>query len=574
MLHIFHFGVHPEKECYKAALWMLGFDRGEKVTGTEAPLEQGVLSISSSAVRDQLERVLSADGFKRSPRMAGFLRFVVSETLAGNADRLKEYVIAVDVFGRDTSFDPNTSAVVRVEASRLRHRLQEYFLGPGRDDPIEIALPPGSYVPSFKTRSRHEDLGPASKTPLALPDKPSIAVLPFTNIGDDIEQGYFADGIVEDLITALSRINWLFVTARSSTFTYKGRAVDVRQVGSEMGVGYVVEGSVRRAGGRIRVSAQLIDATTGNHLWARHLDRDMGEIFALQDEITDMIAGTIEPELGAAERERAVRRPPESLEAWGLYQRGLDHMYRFTAEDNQEAQRLLGLAAVADPRFAAPLGAQAYVLFIDFILGFADDPDQVRGEAVAAGRAGVARDGKDPMARFGLGRALNLTGDIESALSELTTALELNPNFALAHLGVGVSLLIARRPYEAIEALDIAIRLSPHDPILWTMEAARARAYIEIGDDEHAVSDAWRACRHPNTSFWAYLTLVSALANLGRDAEVETARAALFELWPEFSMSTFANIDPLPPAATRRWREGLHKAGFDYPTTTEPGGYA
>jgi adenylate cyclase len=537
------------------------------VTRSENASEQGVSPVSPNAVRAQMERVLSADGFKRSPRMAGFLRFVVSETLAGNADRLKEYVIAVEVFGRDASFDPNTSAVVRVEASRLRHRLQEYFLGPGRDDPIHIALPPGSYVPRFKTGSRREQRVPGSGVPLPLPDKPSIAVLPFTNIGDDAEQGYFADGIVEDLITALSRINWLFVTARNSTFTYKGRAVDVRQVGSEMGVRYVVEGSVRRAGGQIRVSAQLIDATTGNHLWAHNLDRDMGDIFALQDEITDMIAGAIEPELGAAERARAVRRPPESLEAWGLYQRGLDHMYRFTSEDNREARRLLGLAAAADVRFAPPLGALAYVRFLDFILGFTDDPERARAEAVAAGRAAVARDGKDAMARFGLGRALKLTGDIESALSELTIALELNPNFALAHLGFGMALFITERYHEAIEALDIAIRLSPHDPVLWTMESARAMALIEIGEDEHAVSDARAACRHPNTSFWAYLTLSSALANLGRDAEVEKARDALFESWPDFSMSAFANMMPLPPAATRRWREGLHKAGFDFPTT-------
>jgi TolB-like protein len=544
------------------------------VTKSERKLERGDLAVSSIDVREQLERVLSAEGFRRSHRMAGFLRFVVSEALAGNAERLKEYVIAVDVFGRDTSFDPNTSAVVRVEASRLRHRLQEYFLGPGRDDPIEIALPPGSYVPRFETRSRHEDPGLGSNAPLALPDKPSIAILPFTNIGDDIEQGYFADGIVEDLITALSRINWLFVTARNSTFTYKGRAVDVRQVGTEMGVRYVVEGSVRRAGGRIRVSVQLIDAATGNHLWANNLDREMGDIFALQDEIADMIAGAIEPELGAAERERAVRRAPESLEAWGLYQRGLDRMYRFTANDNREAKRLLGLAAARDNRFAPPLGALAYVLFMDFVLGFADDPDQVRGEAVAVGRAGVVRDGKDPMARFGLGRALSLTDDIESAISELAIALELNPNFALAHLGFGMALTVAGRHHEAIEALGTAIRLSPHDPILWTMEAARAVAHIEIGEYEHAVSDARRACRHPNTSLWAYIHLLSALANLGRDAEVEYARAALFKSWPDFSMATFAKMVPLSFATSRRWREGLHKAGFDFPETANPGGYA
>ncbi len=291
--------------------------------------------------------------------MAEFLQFVVSETLAGNAVRLKEYAIAVDVFGRDTSFDPNTNAVVRVEASRLRHRLQEYFLGPGRGDPVHITLPPGSYVTRFDTSPRREERVPERQAPLALPDKPSIAVLPFTNIGDETEQGYFADGIVEDLITALSRIRWLFVTARNSSFTYKGRAVDVKQVGLEMGVRYVLEGSVRRAGNRIRISAQLIDASTGYHLWANHFDRELENMFALQDEIIDMIAGAIEPELSAAERERAVRRPPDSLKAWGLYQLGLNQMYRFTADGNRDAHRLLSLAAADDPLFAAPLGVQA-----------------------------------------------------------------------------------------------------------------------------------------------------------------------------------------------------------------------
>jgi hypothetical protein len=166
------------------------------VTRSENASEQGVSPVSPNAVRAQMERVLSTDGFSRSPRMSGFVRFVVSETLAGNAGRLKEYAIAVEVFGRDDSFDPNTNAVVRVEASRLRRRLQEYFLDPGRDDPVHIALPSGSYVPTFKIESARQDGVPGSRAPLALPDRPSIVVLPFTNIGDDVEQGYFADGSI------------------------------------------------------------------------------------------------------------------------------------------------------------------------------------------------------------------------------------------------------------------------------------------------------------------------------------------------------------------------------------------
>ena len=507
-----------------------------------------------------------SDGFERSPRMARFLRFVVSETLAGNASRLKEYVIAVEAFDRDTSFDPKTNAVVRVEASRLRHRLREYALGPGRGDAIHITLPPGSYVPCFQSATQVPEI----RDLLALPDKPSIAVLPFTNLGDDPEQGYFADGIAEDLITALSRIHWLFVTARNSTFTYKGRAVDVKQVGREMGVRYVVEGSVRRAQDRIRVSAQLIDASTGSHLWAKRFDREMEDIFALQDEITETIAAALEPEIGTAERERAVRRPPESLKAWGLYQHGLDRMYEFSAEGNRQATRLFGLAATGDPRFAAPLGAMAYVGFLDHVLGYRNDHDQTKADALAAGRGGVARDDKDPMAHFGLGRAFSLTRQIENAISELAIATELNPNFAFAYLGMGHALSLAGRNHEAIAALDTAIRLSPHDPILWTMENLRAVAHLEIGEFEKAVADAKLACRHPNTSFWSYLTLASGLSRLGQEQEVAEARSVLFDFWPEFSMSDFAKMVPFDPSTWPNWRDGLHNAGFVFPDRTEP----
>ena len=567
MLHIFHLGIHPEKGRYKATLWMLGFERGEKVTGTEAPLEQGVPSISSTAVRNQLERVLSADGFKRSPRMAGFLRFVVSETLAGNAGRLKEYVIAVDVFNRDTSFDPNTSAVVRVEAGRLRHRLQEYFLGPGRDDPIEIALPPGSYVPGFKTRSRHEDPGPGSKAPLALPDKPSIAVLPFTNIGEDTKQDYFADGIAEDLITALSHIRWMFVTARNSSFAYKGQSPDVRKVGQELGVRYVVEGSVRKGSNRIRVSAQLIDATIGNHVWADRYDRDLAELFDLQDEITEAIVAAIEPAIGEAERDRAKRKPPDNLDAWESYQRGLWHMYQFTAEGNVAARNFFTRAIALDGQFAPPHGALAYTLFIDVHLGFAQSREDTIATAIAWGRDGIAVDDKDPMSHFGLGRVLMMAGEYQAALTELEIAVDLNPNFALAHLGLGTAREAIGRSHDAIKSLDTAIRLSPHDPILWTMENARAAVRIGLGDYEQALDDARQACRHPNTGFHSYLSLASALAHLDRLDEARAALDNVYRLKPEFSWQTVvahASYSKMAEPGSN-FGVGLRKAGLDVP---------
>ena len=403
---------------------------------------------------------------------------------------------------------------------------------------------------------------PATGT-LTLPDKPSIAVLAFDNLSRNPDQDYLADGISEDLITALSRIHWLFVTARNSAFTYKGGAVDVKQVGRELGVRYVFEGSVRQAGNRIRVSAQLIDAITGNHLWAERYDRELEDIFALQDEITGTIAAAIEPELGAAERERAVRRPPESLEAWGLYQRGLDHLYRFTKTDNLEAKRLFHAAADGDSRFAAPLGALAYALYFEFVLQFTETADITVGEAMDAGRAAVSRDEMDHVAHFGLGRACEIAGNYPEAIAELEKTIELSPNFALAHLGLAVVLNATGRPTEAIEHEETAIRLSPRDPVRWGVETQLAASYILLEDFKRAAEAGRRACRHPNAGFWAYLNLIAALANLDLMEEATAAVNSLHARWPNFSLARHQT--EIGPYLTfqNSWNEGLRKAGID-----------
>ena len=223
--------------------------------------------------------------------------------------------------------------------------------------------------------------GPAA---LELPDKPSIAVLPFSNMSGDPEQDYFADGITEDIITALSRVRWLFVIARNSTFAYKGASPDVRQVSRDLGVLYVLEGSVRRGGNRIRITAQLIEATTGRHVWADRYDRDLGDVFALQDDLTETLIAAIEPELSTAERERAIRKPPETLDAWSWFQRGLWHHYRFTKEDNAEAQVLFRKAIALDPTFSRALAALAHALYWDTLFGFTETPQENAGRSRAA----------------------------------------------------------------------------------------------------------------------------------------------------------------------------------------------
>ena len=524
----------------------------------------------STAVQEQLRRVVASDSFRNSRSMTNLLRFVVSQTLAGNEHRLKEYVIAVEVFDRDKSFDPRTNAVVRVEASRLRHRLREYFLGPGRGDPIQIELPAGSYVPQFRTAPARAKRAakptcvavPPWEASLALPDRPSILVLPFVFLGEDQRRQCVADGIAEELTIALSRTHWLHVSARNSAFAHKGRAADVGHVVRNLGVRYALEGSVRQVGNRIRVFARFIDAITGNVLSARRYDRELDDSFVLEEEIAQRIAAAVQLELAAAERERAMRRPPQSLDAWGLYQRGVAHMHRFTSEDSRRAKQLFRRAAAADPQFASPLGALAYVAFLDFVLGFTDAPGETIADAVLAGRAALARDDKDPMGHFGLGRAMSLAGKLGSAMRELEIAIELNPNFAPAYLGVGGALSLAGRHREAIDALDIAIGLSPGDPMLWTMENMRALSHIEVAEFDDAVEDGRLACRHPNTVPWSYLTLISALSNLDREAEAREVRDALFERWPDFSLSRFRRTVPFDPATVPNWREGLRRAGI------------
>jgi TolB-like protein len=526
---------------------------------------------SPAAVREELRRVLASEGLRQSKRMADLLRFVVSETLAGRADRLKEYLIASEVFGRDESFDPRTNALVRVEASRLRHRLREYFLGPGRDDPLHIDLPAGTYVPRFRTATGGVGMQavgafiavPQREALLTPSERPSIAVLPFQFLGNDQRQRFIADGVAQELIAALSRIHWLRVIARNSTLAFTGTAAEMKQVGRETRARYLLGGSARLAGTHIRVFAELVDAITGNVLWAHRYARELGDVLDREEEVGQTIAAAVEREVTAAERERAVVGTPDRLDAWGLYQRGMHHMYRFTGEHSQLAKQLFRLAGAADPRFAAPFGALAYAGFLDFVLGFTDAPGKTIAEAIAIGRDAVARDDADPMAHFGLARALSLTGMLNLAKSEIEIAIELNPNFGPAYLGMGGALSFAGRHREAVDVLDVAIRLSPRDPMLWTMEHMRAWSHIELGKFDKAVDDAQLACRHANTVPWAYITLVSALSNLDREEESRDVRAALFARWPDFCASRFARTVPFDYANAPKWRQGLRRAGLD-----------
>jgi TolB-like protein len=400
--------------------------------------------------------------------------------------------------------------------------------------------------------------------PLELPDKPSIAVLPFKNLSGDPEQEYFSDGITEDIITAVSRIRQFFVIARNSTFAYKGTSPDVRRVAKDLGVRYVLEGSVRKAASRVRISAQLIEGTTGNHLWAERYDRDLEDVFAVQDEITQTVVGTIEPRLAKAERERAKRKRPEDLDSWDLYQRGMYLVQKRTKEDCDEAQPLFERAIELTPTFAVAYSglALSHIFLVTHRLN--DSLEDHREKALLAARRAVELDDEDALARAVLGVVHHGRRDPNEALFELQAAVDLNPSSAFAHLYLGTVLVLGfGKAEEAITHINLAIRLSPHDPSLGVMISRTAYARLLLGDYEQAVEYARKALRYPEVQFWVNALLVSALAHLGRDEESKHALAELLRRRPNFTCSFYKeNAPAASPDLVASVVEGLRKAGL------------
>jgi adenylate cyclase len=324
--------------------------------------------------------------------------------------------------------------------------------------------------------------------------RPAIAVLPFDNLSGDADQEYFSDGIAEDLITRLSAWRWFPVIARSSSFVYKGAAVDIKRVSRELGVRYVVEGSVRKIGDRVRVTAQLIDATTGHHVWAERYDRELRDIFALQDEITEAIAAAMSPELKQFETERTVQRDPASLDAWECAHRGWWHLFQATEDRNSRARSFYEEAIRLDPQLVWAHYGLAVTHFNDVIDGLAEAPGQSIAEIVRAARRCVALDDKDPFGHFALGIAYSLTGQQEELLAALRLAVELNPSLASGYRWLGLYLAFAGQPDEAIATLEKGMRLSPQDPQMWHFLFGMAAAHA-VGRRVDRMDEARTAVR-------------------------------------------------------------------------------
>jgi TolB-like protein/class 3 adenylate cyclase/tetratricopeptide (TPR) repeat protein len=405
-----------------------------------------------------------------------------------------------------------------------------------------------------------------TQTPLALPDKPSIAVLPFTNMSGDPKQDYFADGMVDEIITALSRFKALFVIARNSSFTYKGRAVDVKQVGRELGVRYVLEGSVRKAANRVRITGQLVDTATGVHLWADRFDGGLGDIFDLQDQVTESVVGAIAPAVEKAEIERAKRKPTESHDAYALYLRALAAYYQFgNRQANEEALRLFNSAIALDPDFASAYGRATSCYVHAKASGWISDTANEIAEVTRLAQRAVELGKDDAMALAASGWALTyVVRDLGVAAGLIDRALVLNSNLAEAWFCGGWVKNWLGEPQPAIERFARAMRLSPLDPLAVRMRSGTAHAHFFLGHYDEAVSWAAMALQD-SPDFQPGLRIAAASnAMAGRLEQAHKAVARLRQLNPALRVSTFKDVvGPYRRAKDlSRMGEGLRRAGL------------
>ena len=396
---------------------------------------------------------------------------------------------------------------------------------------------------------------------LALPDKPSIAVLPFQNLSGDPEQEYFADGVVEDIITGLSRIKWLFVIARNSSFTYKGQAVDVKRVGRELGVRYVLEGSVRKAGERLRINSQLVEAETGVHLWAERYDSRLGDIFALQDEITLNAVGAIEPSLRDAEIERVKRKRPDNLDAYDLVLRAIPNVYVLMPEAAAKAVPLLEQAIALDDNYASAHGWLAWCRQFLFLRGGFKESD--RTAAIRHARAAVTHGRDDATALALSAHVIGLLGhDHITAREAFERALALSPSSALTLFLGGIVLAYAGEAERAIDWAERGLRLSPIDRLAVAGHQAVAIGHFLRGRYEEAANAARRAVLS-NPSFSVTLSLLAAaLAKLGRTEEARAAATQALTLQPSFSLSGYCTAIGVMPALAETLMEAWREAGL------------
>ena len=530
--------------------------------------------IDTKEVREQLERILDFKAFAQADRQSRFLRYIVVQSLAGKDTVLNQFTIGIDVFDRGQDFDPATDAIVRVEAGRLRTRIADYYATKGKNDPILIDLPKGGYTPVITTRiaecpdqnARSEQTGtsfisrrlayPAlvvvfagmffflwsafsqdggeMPSPLPSPDH-SVAVLPFDNMSADPEQEYFSDGIAEDIITDLSVISGLRVIARHSTFVYKGKQVTIREIGDELNVRYVLEGSVRRQGDRLRITAQLIDVASEGHIWAARFDRGVSDVFDVQDEVTAQIVSALEVALTDAEEERLGHRNTASVEAHDLYLRGQERFWHLDAAGVTEAIALFQAAIDTDPDYAEAYAWKARALTFAFLSGINSSKRETIDRAVEHANKAIKIDERLPMAYANLAWALRWHRELSEAQKTVETAINLEPSFADALLWKSMILSAASDGEGALNAINRAIELNPNFSVTYTL--ALGRAYFALGEYETALSNFRRTVTRNPQFLPGRIHEALALERLGKVEASKSAFSNIEEAFPDYRNS-------------------------------------
>jgi adenylate cyclase len=445
---------------------------------------------------------------------------------------------------------------------QVNGRVDARFADLGEQSLKNIARPVRAYrIALDDKRPSTAALTSAAVNISALPDKPSIAVLAFTNMSGDPEQEYFSDGISEDIITDLSKLSELHVIARNSSFTYKGKPVDVKQVGRDLGVGYVLEGSVRKAGNRVRVTGQLIDAASGAHIWADRFDRELTDIFAVQDELTREIIAALKVKLTPEQKDRLGRRNTIDEEAYDLFLRAREHTWHATKSNSIEARNLLERAVTINPDFAAAHASIASSYLNDFANGWAENPDESLQTGLEIAERAVQLDETDPEAHEKLAIALFFRRELDRALAEARYSLALAPSSAGGHAVVARILTCSGDPASAIKMIDASMRLDPLYRGLALHFLAEAR--VSLGQFNEAVATLTERLKRDPNSATSYALLAACFGHLGRISEARAAWAEVMRIAPNFSIERQRRILPYKNPADFEVRvEGMRKAGL------------
>ncbi len=523
----------------------------------------------SHSVREQLDRILGSALFVHAERLGRFLQFVVGETLAGRGDRLNQYAIAIEVFDRDETFDPTVDAIVRVEAGRLRSKLLEYYSESGRDDSVRVLLPKRSYAAEFqfqmvgelpseaKDSSSVGGAGPGLSTALQ-PAVPTVAVLPFINLSSDPEQNYFADGITEDLITDLSQLSGLAVISRQSTFSYKDKNVTVRQVCDELGANVVIEGSVRKLGERVRITAQLIEGATGQHLWAARYDRGLADIFAVQDEVNQQIVSALSLTLTASETNHLVHHGTAQIDAYDYVLRGMKEADTGTMEGFVRARYCFERALELDANYAVAYARLAMNATYCWIVGWSDSREETIDMGFELATCAVKLDDQLALAHAALCWALLWQGRHDEAIAAGQRAIQCNPNDVVALGRLALSMIWAGDPESSLPLIDKANRLNPSR----NYHFARGVALFALCQYDEAI-ELFRLDLQENPNFLPSALYMAAIDGLlGRGQEAAAMVAVIRRISPAFTLSKDRGTHFKNPEDRHRFADGLSKAGL------------